>query len=449
MEDLPPPLLLDILNRLSDSADVARCRLVSRTLRSLSYQVSSVNVLCSRDRFLRSRAPETRDRTLPFKSLVANLVSLHSAALDSLSIGVERPSAAGAAWEEDDFDDADDLHLTAVGFLSRWLPLVGGRLRSLSISDFWIQSCWRRSGALGLISDLCYNLVNLEVRNAWLSVEGLKPMQKLTTLTMEFIRLDDEDLEKVNKCFPSLEVLNLIGVGGLKEPKICLSKLRICCWTVSNFPLSLTIQAPNLVELQLKCVEPKVLHLCAPSLTNFSLILKRPSGLIKVERFLNLRSLSIESLDIRSLAEVLLSSKTVKKLELEAPRCTKADESSNTISFIDLMSAFPNMDELNLGPGVWYELQKTCGLGDLRISCELGSLKKLTVRLPLLECDTALLFFILNHCSPCCEVAILIHADAESATRECISSKCTSNFPKIRWKWGMWKESFKDTYLDL
>lgn len=282
-------------------------------------------------------------------------------------------------------------------------------------------------------------------------------MQKLTTLTLEFIRLDDEDLEKVNECFPSLEVLNLIGVGGLKEPKICFSKLRICCWTVSNFPYSLTIHAPNLVELQLKCVEPKVLHLCTPLLTNLSLIVQRPSGLIKVEKFLNLRSLSIESLNLRSLEEVLLRSKTVKKLELEAPRCTKAgessntktDESSNTISFIDLVNAFPNMDELHLGPGAWYELQKTCGLGDLGISCELGSLKKLTVRLPLLEFDTTLLFFILNHCSPCCEVVILIHADAESPTRKCIISKCTSNFPNIRWKWGMWKESFKDTYLDL
>lgn len=282
-------------------------------------------------------------------------------------------------------------------------------------------------------------------------------MQKLTILTLEFIRLDDEDLEKVNESFPSLEVLNLIGVGGLKEPKVRLSKLRICCWTVSNFPQSLTIHAPNLVELQLKCVEPKVLQLCTPLLTNLSLMVKRPSGLIKVEKFLNLRSLSIESLDLRSLAEVLLSSKTVKKLELEAPRCTKADESSstktdessNTISFIYLMSAFPNMDELHLGPGAWYELQKTCGLGDLGISCELGSLKKLTVRMPLLEFDITLLFFILNHCSPCCEVVILIHADAESATRKCIISRCTSNFPKIRWKWGMWKESFKDTYLDL
>ena len=69
----------------------------------------------------------------------------------------------------------------------------------------------------------------------------------------------------------SLQILNLIGVGFIKEPKIHLLNLKTCQWTVSNAPLSLTIDAPNLVKLQLKCVQPEYLFLKAPLLSIFYL----------------------------------------------------------------------------------------------------------------------------------------------------------------------------------
>ena len=39
-----------------------------------------------------------------------------------------------------------------------------------------------------------HNLVDLEVKNAWLSVENLSPMPMLTTLTLESVRLDENHL---------------------------------------------------------------------------------------------------------------------------------------------------------------------------------------------------------------------------------------------------------------
>nr|GFC00958.1 hypothetical protein [Tanacetum cinerariifolium] len=44
-----------------------------------------------------------------------------------------------------------------------------------------------------------HNLAELEVKNAWLSVDNLNPMPMLTSLTFEFIRLDDEDLNELNR----------------------------------------------------------------------------------------------------------------------------------------------------------------------------------------------------------------------------------------------------------
>ncbi|KAK1258727.1 hypothetical protein QJS04_geneDACA019292 [Acorus gramineus] len=46
--------LFEILNRLSSSTDLGRCRLISRTLRSLTPTVRSVRFLCYRARYLHS-----------------------------------------------------------------------------------------------------------------------------------------------------------------------------------------------------------------------------------------------------------------------------------------------------------------------------------------------------------------------------------------------------------
>ncbi|KAK1265822.1 F-box/LRR-repeat protein [Acorus gramineus] len=138
----------------------------------------------------------------------------------------------------------------------------------MEIVDFLMQSCWRRSGALAAVAEHCDKLLNLEIKNAWLTVEGLKPMPNLTNLKLEHIRLDDEDLKGINDCFPSLQVLHLIDVGGLKEPRI---QLKILHWTVSNAPLSLTISTPELTKLNLECIKPKNFIFRAPSLSHLTL----------------------------------------------------------------------------------------------------------------------------------------------------------------------------------
>lgn len=52
-------------------------------------------------------------------------------------------------------EDSDELYLTDVEFVRAWLPRVRDDLETLSISDFWIQSCWRRSDVLALVSSNC------------------------------------------------------------------------------------------------------------------------------------------------------------------------------------------------------------------------------------------------------------------------------------------------------
>lgn len=154
MEELTLSLIVDILSRLTDLAELARCRLVSKTFNSLSYEVRSVRLLCTLTRFLISRAPETKPLVTPFKTVLSTLVcDPRNLSLDSVSIGVDK--SLGSVSYDDVEDEFDDLYLTDVRFVKEWLPRIAGRLRSLSVLDFWFQSCWRKSEILSLISSCC------------------------------------------------------------------------------------------------------------------------------------------------------------------------------------------------------------------------------------------------------------------------------------------------------
>lgn len=153
MEDLPPSLLIDILSRLTDSTDLARCRLVSKTLNAMSYEVRSLNHLCTLSSYLNSRSPGyANPRAMPFKTVFKDLVRT-SPRLESVTIAVEKSLGRGSYDEFE--DDDDDLYLTEPTFMKDWLSAIGGGLRSISVSDFWSQSSWRRSEALPLISSFC------------------------------------------------------------------------------------------------------------------------------------------------------------------------------------------------------------------------------------------------------------------------------------------------------
>lgn len=153
MDHLPQSLIIEILSRLNDSTELARCRLASKTLDDLAREVRSIHLQCSLDRYAKSRLPETRSLITPFKTIFKNLISNSRVAVESVSIGVEKPLRAVSY--DDVEDESDDLFLTESNFVREWLPEIRGGLRSISVSDFWVQSCWRRSDVLALVSSYC------------------------------------------------------------------------------------------------------------------------------------------------------------------------------------------------------------------------------------------------------------------------------------------------------
>ncbi|XP_061347617.1 F-box/LRR-repeat protein At4g29420 [Gastrolobium bilobum] len=445
MEELPPSLVIEILSRLTDTTDLARCRVVSKTLNASSYDVRSVTLVCSMSRYLKSRSPETKHLVTPFKIVFKELVR-RTTHLDSVSIGVDR-SLGGISFDDVE-DESDDLYLTDFNFVKDWLPSISHGLKSLSVSDFWVQSCWRRSEALSLISSTCHVLAKLVVRNAWLSVDGLNSMPTLTNLTLEFVRLDDEDLSKINTCFPNLTQLNLIGVGGLKEPKINLLRLTTCQWSVSNAPLSLIICAPCLVDFHLKCIKPRLIVLEAPSLSTFNLSLENTDEL-KLINCSNIQclQLNVESPSLALLLSMFRHCNTVKRLTFDSVRRGQVEVTE--FGLHTLLDSFPNINYLNLGPGAWYVMENSFCRGGLEDGIGMKTLKEFVAHLVVLEIEFTLAFIssVLDNCPKLSDVSLLIHRDVDSYVAGNLISACRSKFQRVRWRWGIWKEGIKDTWV--
>lgn len=290
------------------------------------------------------------------------------------------------------------------------------------------------------------NILKLELKNTWLSVDGLNPMPQLTNLTLEFLRLDDEDLNRVNECFPGLQVLNLIGVGGLKEPKIDLKYLKICHWTISNAPLSLSILAPNLVELKLECIRPRSLVLETPPLSDLHLTIEKAEE-FKVKNFPCLKSLQLESWNLYSLMGKFGPSRTIKMLALDIPK--RSEPVASTLSIEILFDYFPNLSSLKLGPGAWSEMEALFCSEGLEGKVGLNGLKEITAQLVIDEIDNSLSFIssILDRCSNLSNMAVLIHEELGSRIASKFISTCRAHWPRVRWRWGIWKEGNKDSWV--
>lgn len=375
--------------------------------------------------------------------------------MDSISVSIFKPGS-DYVWCGDLEDDDDDLYLMDEGWVAEWLGGVGGRLRSVSISDFWMQSCWRWSDILASISSCCHCLVELELKNAWLSVDRLKQMTSLTSLSLEFIRLDDDNLNIVNKCFPSLQVLKLIWVGGLTDPKIQLSHLRNCEWSASNAPISLTILAPSLVNLKLKCVRPKSIYIDTPLLSDFLFSLEETNNL-EIKETRHLKNLQLVTKNVCNLLYKLPVCKMVENLRVDTP----ISESFNSITALyklpalnleRLFEVFPNRKSLVLGPRAWWEAECCYTRGESNLTKGTKGLKEITayIYVDMFEITSTFICMLVLMCSDLRNVSLLIQRGVDSSVRNNLIARCIDrcSCSKVRWRWGYWGGGAEDLWVD-
>ncbi|KAI3754214.1 hypothetical protein L1987_53993 [Smallanthus sonchifolius] len=442
MDKLPHSLLLQILSQLDDSAEVARCRVASKSFDTVFPDLRSINLEYSLKWYNSSRSSVSSDQHIkPFKTVFLELIS-KLRIVESVGIGPEHPLGVG-----------DDFYLADGDFAKEWLPSVSKSLKLLSISGLRYHSR-RQSNILPLISACCQNLVSLKLKFACLSMDDLNPMPMLTSLTLAFIRLEDKHLNELNKCFPNLQVLNLVYVKGLKDPKIHLLNLRICYWNVYFTTPSLTLIAPNLITLQIKCIMPVALHVEAPMLSHLHLnlyarIARNHEGTFTVKRFEKLRTLWLDSSYIGSFLSKFPITKTVESLTLGIGNKARRVATESKLTLGKVFTVFPNVTSLCIKSGAWSELEACLTPQGCEILDGRKGLKTIYAYLKLV--DPSLTFSsvacVFDQSVSLSEVSLLIHTDVDIVVSKGFSSKCVARWPGLKWRWGMWSDEMEDYWI--
>ncbi|KAM0924380.1 hypothetical protein ACQ4PT_004913 [Festuca glaucescens] len=390
---LPPLILANILGRVAGIRDITACRLASRALLAAAHQ-------CPRIRLDAATSTQClqEDRGgvkgTAFWTLAGNVASHLGSHLRSLAVNAsnEQGCVDDAMWvEEGNFDEADDLHVTSLKSVLAWASTAAGpTLQEVEIADFWRQSCWRKVEALPVISHLCHNLLKLGLKNAWLSVDGLKIMPNLTHLTLECIRIEDENLSKLNECFPCLQILNLVKSRKAQRP-------QDMSFSTKDSPLG------------------EILILDAPSLSTLKLTIDKLSPTTQADGLVSLKNLWIESLDLDSLLQLFTNGRDIRSLDLELPDSADCRDLYDAVEPDYLVQLFARINEVKLSP------RFSCELMRLLVACTdnvfPSCLEKLLVHLP--ASDTADCPFVplLRNSAPFCKVTVLLHADTSDAAR--------------------------------
>ncbi|KAK9077601.1 hypothetical protein SSX86_005938 [Deinandra increscens subsp. villosa] len=235
MDKLPHSLLLQILSRLDDSADVARCRVASKEFDAVFPALRSINLRCSPEWYEKVPAsPRIKPLKTVFLDLISKLETVESVFIDLESLIVYLINIPRGSRD-------DDFSITDGDVAKEWLPRVSVSLKSLSILDFSShRASILKSNVLPLISAYCHNLVNLELRCAWLSMHNMNPMPMLTSLTLSFTRLEDQHLNELNRFLHYLE--SALFLNEFEN----LRTLRLTSYYIgsflSQFPITKTVE---------------------------------------------------------------------------------------------------------------------------------------------------------------------------------------------------------------
>ncbi|PWA70793.1 hypothetical protein CTI12_AA203370 [Artemisia annua] len=273
-------------------------------------------------------------------------------------------------------------------------------------------------------------------------------MPMLTSLTLESVRLDDKRLVRLNKCFPNLKFLNLIGVSGLKAPCIHLLNLKTCHWTVPDSLFSLTLITPNLSTLSLECIKSTRLHVEAPKLFHIHLDIERRN--FEIKKFENLKTVWLKSRNIGALFETFELAETVKNLTLDTRDWPRGATGSSNFMVKRVFNVFPNVSSLCIKSNVWLGFEACYRplyweTWDVRQALKTFSAYLLLVYPSVtISCVSD----VLDGCMGVSEVSLLIHGDVDSTVSKSFISRCmTQCRPGLNWRWGIWREGMEDSWI--
>ncbi|KAK9072007.1 hypothetical protein SSX86_008439 [Deinandra increscens subsp. villosa] len=333
-----------------------------------------------------------------------------------------------------------------------------------------------------------HNLVNLKLDLRGLSLENLNPMPMLTSLTLKHLYLKDENLNQLNKWFPNLEVLKLLHVQGLEDPKIHLPTLKTCFWQdyYDELP-SLTLITPNLITLTVECLDPPTIYIEAPMLSHFHFNAFTHADTFMVPKFENLKTLWLQAIHIGFLLSKFPFTKTVETLTLYSKYKPSREYRDPEFTLGKVFSLFPNVTSLCINSGAWFELEACLKRQGWEISdgrkepkttiyqCSrclsssgawlesksrwnphgweildgMKSLKRICAYLMLVDPLSTFqtVACVLDQCVGLSKVSLLIHSDVTGPVLESFRCKCMDRWPELKWRWGIWTKHNKYIWI--
>ncbi|GJZ51527.1 hypothetical protein Tco_0606042 [Tanacetum coccineum] len=152
-----------------------------------------------------------------------------------------------------------------------------------------------------------YYLVDLEVNNAWLSIDNMNPMPMLR---------------------------------GLEDPRIHLHNLKTCHWTVPNHVFSLTLITPKLSTLRLEYKKSTGLHVESPMLSHLHIDIDSASS-FEVTEFEKLKTVQLKSINIRSLLDKFPLIDKVENLTVESRNLPSGTDGNSSFTLYHVFRDFP------------------------------------------------------------------------------------------------------------
>ncbi|KAJ0799709.1 putative F-box protein AUF1 [Helianthus annuus] len=165
--------------------------------------------------------------------------------------------------------------------------------------------------------------------------------------------------------------------------------------------------------------------------------------------FENLKTLWLESFCIGSLLSEFPITKTVQNLTLGSGKNAPTNEGDSKLTFGKVFTIFPNLSSLCVKSSVWLKLEACLNPEGWDILDGSKGLK--TIYAYLMLVDPSLTFSyvarVLDQCVGLSVVSLLIHADVVDTESKSFISKCMVRWPQLKWRWGIWNEYVKDTWI--
>ncbi len=217
----------------------------------------------------------------------------------------------------------------------------------------------------------------IDLRNMCIDTSECTEMRELTSFTLRCVKINNDALNDFSDKMKNLQTLALLGVFGIGTGHLKLQQLKILCLGLSTKAKVVTMELPSLTKLQLKMACPEEMSITAPNLKYVAFNLEVPFavGQEGVTSSLALRFVDVKNMQellygaskFVALSDLVMGNRNLNKLFLDIPCMALGEDGKwlgvlkevqlNIPSFTILQHECPDLEVLNIGPGLWYSME--------------------------------------------------------------------------------------------